>query len=79
MDDGNKIVGIVSEVPVVWANDLSDLIGTMARQGHSGVILSGFDTTLLLAKLAWIVREFETPGAGLAVPVSYLKPPKSSN
>ena len=79
IDDGNKIVGIVSEVPVVWTMDLSDLIRTMATRGGSGVLMSGFDTTLLLAKLAWIVHEFESPGAGLAVPVFYLKPPAPSN
>jgi S1-C subfamily serine protease len=78
IDDEDKIVGIISEVPVVWATDLSELIQTMMRQGGSGVVLSGFDTTLLLAKLAWIVQQFESPGAGLAVPISYLKPPAPS-
>jgi S1-C subfamily serine protease len=78
IDEHNKIVGIISEVPVVWTNDLSELMQTMARQGGSGVRLSGFDTTLLLAKLAWIVQQFESPGAGLAIPISYLKPQASS-
>jgi hypothetical protein len=78
IDEHNKIIGVLSEVPVVWATDLSELIQSMARQGGSGVRLSGFDTTLLLAKLAWIVQQFESPGAGLAVPVSYLKHQASS-
>jgi hypothetical protein len=78
IDDGNRVVGVVSEVPVIWTNDLSELVGAMAKQRSSTVMLSGFDTNLLLAKLAWIVHDFESPGAGLAVPVSYLKPPVPS-
>jgi hypothetical protein len=34
--------------------------------------MMGFDTNQVLAELALVVREFESPGAGLAVPSSYL-------
>jgi hypothetical protein len=73
--DDDTVVGVISEVPVVWVQELSMLIQTMMRQGGSGILLSGFDTTKLLAQLAWIVQQFESPGAGIAVPISYLKPP----
>ncbi|MGA2815221.1 MAG: serine protease [Xanthobacteraceae bacterium] len=72
-------VAIVSEIPVIWTSELSRLIQTMKNSpGGSGIMLSGFDTTVILAQLALIVKEFESPGAGLAVPISYLKLPVKS-
>jgi hypothetical protein len=69
-------VAVISEIPVIWTTELSRLIQTMQNSpGGSGVSLSGFDTTALLAQLALIVKEYESPGAGLAVPISYLKLP----
>jgi S1-C subfamily serine protease len=72
-DEKDFVVGIISEVPVLWSTDLDKLVNTFATNTNgSGVLLSGFDTTKLLAQLSWIVHEFESPGAGLAVPSSYL-------
>lgn len=74
--DDDSVVGVISEVPVLWSEDLSRLIqAMMASPQGSGILLSGFDTTKLLGQLAWIVHEFESPGAGLAVPVTYLELP----
>jgi|ERR1017187_5608954 hypothetical protein len=71
--DDDSVIGVQTESPIVWFNDLTKLIDDV--QKRSG----GFDSPIsddpkLLAELAWLVREFESPGAGLAVPVSYLKP-----
>jgi S1-C subfamily serine protease len=80
ISDDDKVVAVISEVPVIWLDDLSKLIqAMMERPGGSGVLLSGFDTTKLLAQLAWIVQQFESPGSGFAVPVSYLKLAAASN
>lgn len=72
----DTVIALVSEIPVIWTAELSRLIETMRNSpGGSGVMLSGFDTTAILAQLALIVKEFKSPGAGIAVPISYLKLP----
>jgi len=68
--DGNKVIGIISEVPVVWTADLTELI--QRGLAPSGVRIGPFDISMLLAQLALIVHEFESPGSGLAVPISYM-------
>jgi hypothetical protein len=68
--DNNKAIGIISEVPIVWTTDLTELI--QKGLSSSGIRIGLFDTNRLLAQLALIVHEFESPGSGLAVPISYM-------
>jgi S1-C subfamily serine protease len=73
IDDSGQAVGVVSEAPMIWTQDLEN-ISKLASSGRgSGVLLSGFDTTKILGQLAVVVHEFETTGSGYAVPVSGLK------
>lgn len=69
IEDSGRVVGVISEAPMIWTADLEKITG-MASRG-SGVWLSGFDTVSILGQLALVVREFETTGSGYAVPVSY--------
>ena len=71
IDDEGKAIGVVSEAPMIWTQDLANI--TKIAFVGSGIRLSGFDTTAILGQLALVVREFETTGSGYAVPVSYLK------
>jgi len=74
IDDNDQVVGIMSESPIIITNDIQSIIKTFGTTGlGSGITLSGFDTTKILAELAWVVSQFETPGSGYAVPVQYLK------
>ncbi|MFI4936073.1 MAG: serine protease [Caulobacterales bacterium] len=74
--DDNTTLGVVTEIPVLWTAALSDLVKTYANNDRpSGGAVAGFDTTKLLAQLAFIVSEFETPGSGTVVPISYLRLP----
>jgi S1-C subfamily serine protease len=75
--DSNEVVGIVSEAPIILTRDVQRIAATFGnlKNVSSGLLLSGFDVTKTLGELAWTVQQFETPGAGLAVPVSYLNPP----
>jgi hypothetical protein len=78
ISESDEAIGIVSEIPVQWTAELSRLVQAMQNGQGSGITLNGFDTTKILADLALIVREFESPGAGLAVPTSYLKLPQAT-
>ena len=69
--DDNSAIGVISEVPLVWTNDLTELV--QKGLAPSGVLISGFDTNRLLAQLALVVHEFESPGSGLAVPITYMR------
>jgi hypothetical protein len=72
--DDNTVIGVISEVPVNWFNDITGLITfEQTRTRNFTVGAPAGDVLQTLGELAWIVREFETPGAGLAVPVSYLR------
>jgi hypothetical protein len=79
ISDDNKAIGVVSEEPVLWTKQLQDFIALSRAPGFSGgevVTYSNgmtIDPTALLAQLAAIVHDFESPGAGLAVPTYYLK------
>jgi S1-C subfamily serine protease len=78
--DEDQVIGVISEIPVQWTQELGRLVQAMANnQAGSGVALSGFDITKIVADLAWIVREFESPGAGIAVPLSYVKLPQATS
>jgi len=70
-DDG-EVIGVVTESPAAWLGDLNNLIQfEQVQQGGFNAPVS--DVPKMLAKLAWVVQEYLTSGAGLAVPVSYLK------
>jgi S1-C subfamily serine protease len=75
--DLNTAVGVLSEVPVILTRDVQRIAEAFGgtESASSGVSLSGFDVTKTLGELAWIVSQFETPGAGLAVPTSALGVP----
>jgi hypothetical protein len=53
-------------------DDIIRIIQAFSNGQSSGITLSGFDTTKILAQLAFVVREFESPGAGYAVPLRYI-------
>jgi hypothetical protein len=72
-DDG-AVVGVISEIPLFWTQELTRLIQTYGANGaKSGLTLDGFDMTKLLADLALTVSEFESPGAAFAIPIDYLE------
>lgn len=76
----DEAIAVISALPRLWTGDLQKLIAAFqTRKGGSGILLSGFDTTQILAQLALIVREFESPGAALAVPVHYLEQERETN
>jgi hypothetical protein len=73
--DDDTVVGINSEIPVYFTRELARIIQVYLAHNPapSGMILmQSFNTNQVLAELANVVREFESPGAGLAVPTSYL-------
>jgi Trypsin-like peptidase domain len=71
--EDNTVIGVISEVPVTWFNDITGLINfEQMRTRNFTVGVPAGDVLQTLGELALIVQEFETPGAGLAVPVSYL-------
>jgi S1-C subfamily serine protease len=78
IDDSGKAIGVVSEIPVLWTQDLEN-ISKVAQMGTSGIKISGFDVTKTLGELAVVVREFESPGSGYAVPISDLKPERAAS
>lgn len=72
IDDSGKVVALISESPMIWTQDLEN-ISQLGRSGQgSGILMSGFDTTKILGELAAVVHDFETTGAGYAIPVSSL-------
>jgi hypothetical protein len=71
IDDSGKAIGVVSEVPVIWTQDLEKL--TQVRNWNATMSVGGFDALKLLQQLSIVVREFDSPGSGYAVPLSYLK------
>jgi S1-C subfamily serine protease len=72
IDDSGHVVGVISESPMIWTQDLENI--TKVAGTGSGVTLSGFDAVKILGQLAIVVREFESPGSGYAIPISDLKP-----
>jgi S1-C subfamily serine protease len=75
VDDGD-VIGVITENPTVWFNDLNNLIQFEQTQ-NGGFGAPESDLAKMVAKLAWVVQQFVTSGAGLAVPVSYLETPES--
>jgi S1-C subfamily serine protease len=72
IDDSGHAIAVISESPLVWTRDLESI--TRAARSGSGITLSGFDVVKILGQLAIVVREFESPGSGYAVPISGLMP-----
>jgi S1-C subfamily serine protease len=70
-DDGH-VIGVLTENPVFWSNDLNALIQLGEKQ-EAGSAPAASEPPQMLAKLAWVMKEFLTSGAGFAVPVSYLE------
>jgi len=70
--DDNDVIGVVTENPAIWFNDLSNLIA-IGQQTNGGFNAPVSDLPKIVAKLAWVTHEFLSSGAGLAVPVSYLE------
>ena len=70
-DDG-RVIGVLTENPIFWSNDLNALI-QLGEQQEGGSNAAASDPPKMLAKLAWVMKEFLTSGAGFAVPVSYLE------
>jgi S1-C subfamily serine protease len=77
--DDDKAVGIISEIPIIWTTQLARFVEAASKGDIGTIRMGGFDTNQLLAQLALIVKEFESPGAGLAVPISYLKLPPTTS
>ena len=77
IDDEGRAIAVVSEAPIVWTQDLEGV--TKVAQTGSGITLSGYDAVKILGELAVVVREFESPGSGYAVPLSYLNRKRNSN
>ena len=73
--DDDRVIGAMSELPVVWFADLAAVI-EQSQKRPGGITAPAPDLVTLVAKLAWFVQQFETPGAGLAVPISYLRWPE---
>lgn len=73
--DDDRVIGVMSELPIVWFRDLAAVIEQVQKR-PGGITAPASDLVTLLAKVAWVVQQFETPGAGLAVPISYLRWPE---
>jgi hypothetical protein len=73
--DDDSVVGVVAEVPVAALDDLNKIMEAYLSSAPSNgrVIIGGFDTNKVLAEVAYIVMEFESPGSGFAVHISYLR------
>jgi hypothetical protein len=82
INDQDKVVGIVTEETTIWSPVLADYAIAINNSKSKSenpsdlVTLSTgqqADARQILGLLAQTVREFESPGAGLAVPTKYLK------
>jgi S1-C subfamily serine protease len=72
ISDDDVVVGVAQGQPVQWTNDLDQIVKNFTDAPRSGFSPSGFDAALILGQLAWVVRQYESPGVGLAVPINYL-------
>ncbi len=70
--DDDTVVGVVTEQPMTWFNDVTFLINS-ERVATRDFSVPGLDLAKILAEFALSVQQYESPGAGLAVPTSYLK------
>jgi V8-like Glu-specific endopeptidase len=85
IDDQDRVVGVISELTAIWTKDLTDYSSLMMNQNVNGGMMlnvsngKSYDPLKLLGQLAAIVHDFESPGAGLAVPSYYLKLSKTQD
>jgi S1-C subfamily serine protease len=70
--DNGDVIGVITGGPVTWFNDLNALV-QRELGADGGLSEPTSDPQKLVARLAWVVQEFATSGAGFAVPVSYLE------
>ena len=70
--DNDEVIGVITDGPPTWFSDLNALVQKEQAQ-EDGFAAPTSDLQKLVAKLAWVVQEFATSGAGFAVPVSYLE------
>ena len=70
--DNGRVIAVLTENPIFWSNDLNALI-QFGEQQEGGSNSAASEPPKMLAKLAWVMKEFLTSGAGFAVPVSYLE------
>jgi hypothetical protein len=74
ISDANEVVGVLSEEPVINSNDISEIERRFGggQNINSGSLTAGFDLPKIVGELAWTMLQFESPGAGYAVPSLYL-------
>jgi hypothetical protein len=77
MDQDGKVIGVMIEIPVVNFAEIQRLVSFYSEHGNVQALDIGFgnvhfDPLRITAELSFIVQGFETPGFGLAVPVSDL-------
>jgi hypothetical protein len=80
--DDDKVVGIVTEETMFWPPELTAYSAAVQnrpddkRLAYKVKLPTGqkVDARKMLGTLALVLHEFGSPGAGLAVPTSYLKP-----
>jgi S1-C subfamily serine protease len=70
IDDNDAAIGVVAEMPVSRLGDLDQLITSELARPPQNAIAPNIPR--LLAELAQIVYQEETPGTGLGVPAEYL-------
>lgn len=81
LTDDDRVAGVITEEPVGWSHELDEYVDAIAklsdqRKGDKIKLPNGkvVDARQILGRLTEIVHAFESPGAGLAVPVApYLK------
>jgi S1-C subfamily serine protease len=73
--DDDDVIAVITENPAVWFGDLTGLIG-YGQHVDGGFNAPVSDLPKMLAKLAWVVHDYVSSGAGLAVPISYLETKK---
>ena len=75
IDDSDRMIGIMVEEPVVFAQDVEDLIKAYGfdNSGKPVALEFGFNTLSILGHLAFAVKTFDTAGAGYAVPINLLR------
>jgi S1-C subfamily serine protease len=75
LDDADNAIAVVTAVPVLLTQNIERVIGTLKAQQGVTMSLGRINVVQTLAELAWVVKEFETPGAGYAVPLRYILVP----
>lgn len=70
-DDG-RVIGVLTEEPLLWSNDLTALIRAAQQQAGASDAAAP-ESANMTAKQGWLIKEFLMAGAGFAVPLSYLE------